>query len=121
MPPRRSSRKKARPSPYTTDKVGSNADKENGSLVNHHEIPVPNAGENSAMEVDDVLAPSQALPVPAETSGSPTPTAGLIPTLVTRPTNERIAIARPHSTLEDLTDIESDGEHSAALLPSYRC
>jgi hypothetical protein len=113
--PRRSSRKKARPRPYTTDKVRSTADKENDSLVNHHEISACNIGETSPMEVDDVVQPpSQALPVPAETGNiSPTPTTGLNPRLVTRPTDERIAIAHP--TYDDLTDVESDGEH---LLPS---
>ena len=119
MGPRRSIRKKARPSPYTTKKVGSNANKENGPLVKRHKTPVPDTGEDSPMDVNEiVLPPSQALPIPAETSNSPTPDAELTPRLVARPTNERVDITRAHSTYEDLTDVESDGEYSVALLPS---
>jgi hypothetical protein len=113
MGPRRSTRKKARPSPYITKKVGSNVDKENDPLVNHHEIPVPDAGRTCPMDVDEVgLPPSQALPVPAETGE-------LTPRLATRPTDGGIVIARVHSTYDDLTDVESNGECSAISLPSY--
>ena len=121
MGPRRSTRKKARPSPYTAKKVGSDADKENGPLIKHRKNPVPDAGEDSPMDVDEILLPpSQALPIPAETGNPPTPAAEFTPELVARPTDERVVIARAHSTYEDLTDVESDGEYSVVLLPSNR-
>ena len=118
MGPHRSTRKKTRAGPYTTGRVDSNADKENGSLVKRRKIPVPDAGEDSPMDVDEtVLPPSQALAIPAETGNSPTPAAELTPGLVAWPTDERVVIARAHSTYDDLTDVESDGEYSA-LFPS---
>jgi hypothetical protein len=122
MGPRRSNRNKDRAVPYTTRRVGSKANKENEPLVKHRKIPVPDAGEDSPMDVDEiVLPPSQALSIPAETGNSPTPAAELTPRLVARPTDDRVVIARPHSTYEDLTDLESNGEYSLALLPSYGC
>jgi hypothetical protein len=102
--------------------VDLNADKENEPLVKRRKMPVPDAGEDSPMDVDDIVLPSgQALPIPADTSNSPTPAAELTPRLVARPTDERVVIARPHSTYEDLTDVESDSEYSVTLLPLYGC